>query len=140
MTRDEVLAVVDQRQTALSNRNMDALAALYSESADIRSPLAGSSQGRDAVIKSFNVFLNAFPDVVFKAEDPIVDGDRVAIPTEISGTDKNGILGNPPSGRPFRFPAVLVLTIRDHLIVREERVYDFTGLLIQIGVLKAKPA
>jgi hypothetical protein len=25
-------------------------------------------------------------------------------------------------------------------IVRERRIFDFTGLLVQIGVLKAKPA
>ena len=140
MTRDEVIAVVHQRQAALTARNMDGLGVLYADGAEIRSPLAGSSRGRDAVLKSFRVFLNAFPDVIFNAEEPIVDGDRVAVPTEISGTDTNGILGNPASGRPFRFLAVLVLTIQNHQIVREERVYDFTGLLIQIGVLKAKPA
>ena len=30
--------------------------------------------------------------------------------------------------------------VRDGLIVRDRRIYDFTGLLLQIGILKAKPA
>ena len=32
-----------------------------------------------------------------------------------------------------------MFTLRDGLIVHERRVYDFTGMLIQIGLLKAKP-
>ena len=40
-----------------------------------------------------------------------------------------------------RFPdnAVFVLTIENGRITREHRIYDFTGMLIEIGVLKAKP-
>ena len=36
--------------------------------------------------------------------------------------------------------AVLVYEFRERKIVRETRIYDFTGVLIQIGLLKAKPA
>jgi hypothetical protein len=32
-----------------------------------------------------------------------------------------------------------VFTFRDGLIIEERRIYDFTGLLVQVGVLKAKP-
>lgn len=31
-------------------------------------------------------------------------------------------------------------TLSDRLIQEEQRIYDFTGLLIQVGVLKSKPA
>ena len=31
-------------------------------------------------------------------------------------------------------------TLRNGLIVHEKRIYDFTGFLMEIGVLKAKPA
>ncbi len=30
-------------------------------------------------------------------------------------------------------------TLKDGKVVHERRIYDFTGMLIQIGVLKAKP-
>ena len=33
-----------------------------------------------------------------------------------------------------------LFTLEDGLIVHERRVYDFTGMLVQIGLLKAKPA
>jgi hypothetical protein len=37
-------------------------------------------------------------------------------------------------------PAVFFYQFENGKIVRERRIYDFTGLLVQIGVLKAKPA
>jgi hypothetical protein len=48
-------------------------------------------------------------------------------------------MGVPPTGKPFRVPMVLVNTLKNGQIVHERRIYDFTGLLVQIGVLKAKP-
>jgi hypothetical protein len=33
-----------------------------------------------------------------------------------------------------------VITVADGLIASERRIYDFTGLLVQLGVLRAKPA
>jgi hypothetical protein len=35
---------------------------------------------------------------------------------------------------------VFLFVIKDGKIHHERRVYDFTGLMIQLGVLKAKPA
>jgi hypothetical protein len=49
-------------------------------------------------------------------------------------------MGLPPSGRQFRFRAVFLLRVGDGLVVEEQRIYDFTGLLVQIGALKAKIA
>ena len=34
---------------------------------------------------------------------------------------------------------VWIQKIQDGLIVHERRLYDFSGLLIQLGVLKVKP-
>jgi predicted ester cyclase len=49
-------------------------------------------------------------------------------------------MGLPPTGRHFQFPGVFVFTVENGEIVREQRIYDFTGMLVQIGVLKVKPA
>lgn len=57
----------------------------------------------------------------------------------ISGTNIGGFMGLPPTNKHFSFPAVLIFTLRDGQIARERRIYDFTGFLMEIGVLKAKP-
>jgi hypothetical protein len=49
-------------------------------------------------------------------------------------------MGLPPTDKPFHLPVIILCTVNDEHIAHERRVYDFTGLLVQIGVLKAKPA
>ena len=46
----------------------------------------------------------------------------------------------PPTGKSFRVPAVFLYDLKDGQIARERRIYDFTGVLMQVGLLKAKPA
>ena len=43
-------------------------------------------------------------------------------------------------GRRADYIRVLILDLRDGMIRRERRIYDFTGVLIQLGVLRGKPA
>ena len=58
----------------------------------------------------------------------------------MEGANIGGMMGLPPSGKSFRVPAVFLYELRGNKIARERRIMDFTGLLVQIGVLKAKPA
>jgi predicted ester cyclase len=115
------------------------MGALYAASATLESPLAGMGTGREAVVRASEGFFAAFPDATIVAEPPMVDGDRATIIAEVSGRHIGTFMGLPPSGRAFRFVLVSVLELRDRQIVRERRIYDFTGLLVQVGVLKAKP-
>ena len=140
MTRDDVLAVLERRNDALARRDWATFREVYADDARAHSPLTGSSQGPDAIVQAIQVFFVAFPDIVVVDEPAIVDGDRAVIIGEVSGTHHGGILGLPPSGRAFRFLIAQAFVLRDQRIVEERRVYDFTGLLVQIGVLKAKPA
>jgi hypothetical protein len=49
-------------------------------------------------------------------------------------------MGLPPTGRAFALPMIMLWTLHDRRIVHERRMYDFIGMLVQIGMLKAKPA
>lgn len=140
MSREEILDVVTQWQQAMSTRNLDALAELYAEDAETESPLGGSAKGREAVITVLEAFHDAFPSATWEFGPLLIDGNRVVGEVIISGTQQGPLLGLPPSGRPFRFDAVVISDLADGKIVHERRIYDFTGLLIQLGVLKAKPA
>ena len=42
--------------------------------------------------------------------------------------------------RRFTVEGVLLFEVGGGLIQTERRIYDFTGLLIQLGVLKSRPA
>jgi predicted ester cyclase len=55
------------------------------------------------------------------------------------GTHAGDFFGLPPTGRRVEVQMADVMTVADGLVLEERRIYDFTGMLIQVGVLKAKP-
>ena len=139
MTREEIVDLFGRRDAAMNDQDLEALTMLYAENAVVESPLGGTHQGRDAIRAVFSAVFEAFDDATVTTDDLIIDGDRFVHLLTMSGTDTGGLMGMEPSGRPAHVPMVWVGQVADGLIVRERRVYDFTGLLVQIGVLKAKP-
>ena len=140
MTRDEISALFARRQKAWDRLDAAALAADYTEDATVESPLAGgSASGRDAIERLFATYFAAFPDFKFEHEALFIDGDHVAQLVRASGTDNGGFMGMSPTHRKITFRCGLFHVLSEGAILRERRVYDFTGLLIQVGLLKAKP-
>ncbi len=84
-------------------------------------------------------WFTAFPDAVAQPEELLIDGNRVVLISTSAGTDTGGFLGLAPTGKSFRLPMVFIFALNERQIVHERRIYDFTGLLVQIGMLKAKP-
>ena len=140
MNRDAIVSLLDRRFTALNSRDVAALMTIHDPQGVVDSPLGGHATGVEAIRKVYDAWLASFPDAQFATEPPIVDGDRVAQVATVSGTDSGGFMGLPPTGKRFTMPMVFLCTMRNGLILHERRVYDFTGLMIQLGVLKAKPA
>ena len=140
MNRQQMEAFFARRETALSQRDVAAITAQFADDAIVHSPTAGGSvSGRKAIEDVTRAWFAGFPDVVFLRDLLVIDGDRGVWIGEVHGNDTGGFMGLPPTGKPFRLPMVMVCTLKDGAIVREQRIYDFTGMLIQIGVLKARP-
>ena len=140
MTRDEIADLFRRREQAANAQDADALAALYADDAVVESPLGGTHQGRAAIRDVYDVFFDAFSDATLTTDDLIIDGDHVVQVFTLSGTDTGGLMGMAPSGKPALLPMVAVCRVADGLITHERRIYDFTGMLVQVGVLKARPA
>jgi steroid delta-isomerase-like uncharacterized protein len=140
MTRDEITAMFERRTKAYNDEDAASLAADYADDAVIDSPSGGVHRGPAAAAHVFDAVFIAFDDMEPRTEELLIDGDRVAQVLTLEGTNMGGMMGLPPSGKRFRVPAVFLYELRGDKIVRERRIYDFTGLLVQVGVLKAKPA
>lgn len=141
MTRDEILTVLTRRADAWRRLDVDTLVADYAPDAVIDSPLAGgTTQGLDQIKQVFQTYFVAFPDLGMDIGEILIDGDRAAVQATYTGTDIGGFMGMPPTGRHVTIPMVFLYEFKDGKIVRDRRMYDFTGLLIQVGTLKAKPA
>ncbi len=139
MTREEIVALFEQREAGYDDLDAIALAADYAEDAIVDSPTGGTHQGREAIAAVFSTFFGAFPDVKMRTERLVIDGDYVSQLLTAEGTDLGRFLGIEPTGKSFRLSAAFFYELKGRQIVRERRIYDFTGLLVQIGALKAKP-
>ena len=140
MTRQQMLDFFKHREEAYDDLDAAALAADYAEHAVIQSPTAGTHTGPEAAERTFRAVFSAFLDLTIKVEDRIIDGNSAMTAVSIEGTHIGEFLGLAPTGKRFIMPAAFFYHLENGKIVRERRIYDFTGLLVQIGVLKAKPA
>jgi steroid delta-isomerase-like uncharacterized protein len=141
MTRDEIVAFFDRWQDAFERRDVATLASLYAETCIVESPTAGGTvTGSASVAHVYDAWFRAFPDLMLTDSELLIDGDRVARVATTIGTDTGGFMGIPATGKPFRLPIVFLCTLSGGRITAERRIYDFTGLLVQVGVLRAKPA
>jgi steroid delta-isomerase-like uncharacterized protein len=140
MTRDDITAMFARREAAHEAKDVVSLAADYADDAVVYSPMTGVHQGRAAVRQALEIVFSAFADHKRHQEALLIDGDHIAQVLTLEGTNLGGLMGLPPSGKQFRLPAVFLYELRGTQIVRERRIYDFTGMMVQIGVVKAKPA
>ena len=139
MTRDAIVALMGRRTAAWTARDAAALAAIHAANGVVVSPTGGVLEGRGEIERVYRLWLTAFPDITVEAADMLIDGDRVAQLLRITGTHLGDFFGMPPTNRHVEVEAALLMIARDGAIAEERRVYDFTGLLVQVGVLRAKP-
>jgi steroid delta-isomerase-like uncharacterized protein len=140
MSRDEVMAFCQARVEAWRRRDAAALAAGHAERGTVVSPIYSKVVGREAIEDSYEALFQSFPDWTMDNEPPLIDGNRVAVPFIAKATHAGRFMGLDGTGRKCEIHGVLLMEMADGLIAHERRVYDFTGLLIQLGVLRSKPA
>ena len=140
MTRDQIVNLFDRRLKATNEHDVESLADLYAPDAVVESPLGGTLQGRAAIESVAAAFFTGLGDVKITQDELIIEDNRVVQVVTVSGTDTGGFMGMSPTGKPALLPMVVVCRVKNGLITHERRIYDFTGMLVQIGVLKAKPA
>ena len=140
MTREEIVEFFARRNQAWVAHDVGALARTHAADGLVRSPMFGELNGREAIAASYASLFRMFPDWTFLSESLLIDGDHSAQSFRASATHSSDFMGLPASGRRFRIDGVRLHTLKDGLIQEEHRIYDFTGLLIQVGVLKSKPA
>ena len=139
MTRDEIVALVKRREAAWTARDPGALAATHAENGTVISPFGGVQEGRTEIDRIYRLWFSAFPDIVLHHDNLLIDGDRAALIGRMSATHAGDFFGLAPSGRQFEAQIAFVLTFAGGFVLEERRIYDFTGLLVQVGVLRAKP-
>jgi len=140
MTREEISEFFAKRDAAWQRHDSAALVADHTENGEVESPLWGKIKGHNAIQNSYADFFSSFPDAQYFTEHLLIDGNRVVQFTEMTGTQKGDFCGLAPTGKQFRMRCAFLFSFADDRIAHEFRIYDFTGILVQLGVLTAKPA
>ncbi len=140
MKKGDNEAAVERWLEGWNRRDPAALASCYSQDSIFVTMLAGKLQGRAAIESLYRSWFSAFPEMVFEVENRLCDGNRVAIFWSQRGKHMGEFCGLAGTGRNFLLQGVFLMTFQNGMIVSTKSIYDFTGLLVQLGVLKAKPA
>ncbi|MEX1130253.1 MAG: ester cyclase [Vicinamibacterales bacterium] len=136
----DIPTLLKRQDEAWKRRDPVALAAGYAEDAVVRSPMFPRAEGRSAIEQSFVSLFRIFPDWEVTLEEPCLNGNRAMQAGKVRATQKGEFMGIQGLGKRIEFDCVLIFDVQNGLITRERRIYDFTGMLIQLGVLRGKPA
>ena len=134
MTTEEITALFAGHAEAFARRDSAALVAHFADNCVLESPSYGTITGRAGIERVYRQFFASMPDISIDVGTILVAGDQVVMTSTISGTDTGGFLGQAPTGKQFRFLFVTFFTLDDDgKIVRERRVYDAGGLMLQLA-------
>jgi uncharacterized protein (TIGR02246 family) len=140
MTREDIAAIFNRREAAWARRDAAALAADHVTDGVVVSPTGGVLEGRNQIERIYRVWFTAFPDLTVTTEDLLIDNDRAALLARLAGTHAGEFFGMAPTHRHIEVACAFIYRFQGGLIAHERRILDFTGLLVQVGVLRAKPA
>ena len=141
MTSDEIRAFVERYIDLWEREDVPALVHCYADDCVVNSPMFQTIQGRVAIDASFRKLFLAFGDYAIELDDLVIDRgpeERVVFLYTAQATHRGEIFGVPGTGRRVESTFVFFLRFENGLIAAERRLYDFTGVLIQLGVLKAR--
>jgi sigma-B regulation protein RsbU (phosphoserine phosphatase) len=85
--------------------------------------------GLEAIRQWWERIFALFPDWTVSISDVLVDGDRVAFFGSAAATDRDGWFGQAPTGERFDYRSIIIIDLVDGKIVRDERIYDLSGVL-----------
>jgi C-1 hydroxylase len=138
MDAEAVRAVIDRFMQAWKQRDPAALASFHAIDGVVESPMYATRCGRPSIEDAYRAFLTSFPDATQTVEALVVEPPYAALFTTVTATHMNEFFGLPGTGRHIEFRNCQLIEMREGLMLRVRRVYDFTGLLVQVGVLRTK--
>ena len=92
-----------------------------------------NAKGFEGIKQFITIYRNAFPDLEFKIDDQIAEGDKVVMHYTITGTHKGEFLGIPATGKSIKITGIAIHRIVNGRIVEIWANWDALGLMQQLG-------
>jgi len=92
-----------------------------------------TSKGREEFINQVIGFGKLIPDLAWNIKEVLVDGDRIIVRSEASGTPVGNFFGVPPSGKSFKVIAIDIHTVKDGKLAKAYHVEDWASAIRQLS-------
>jgi steroid delta-isomerase-like uncharacterized protein len=140
MTREDLQNIAERYVEVWKRHDAPGVALFHAPDSVAESPMYATLKGRKAIEFAALAFVTSFPDLMFEVDSFIIDPPQVAMFLSANATHMNDFFGLPGTNRHIDFRVAWLIRLNaEGLIEYERRVYDFTGVLLQLGVLRAKP-
>lgn len=96
---------------------------------------SGPIHGAEGFKQFVTTYRTAFPDIHFRIEDQIAEGDVVATRWTGTGTHRGLLMGMPPSGKRVSITGITITRYASGKAAEGWGNYDTLGMLQQIGAL-----
>ena len=140
MTRREIERILEEHREGFARRDASALAALHLPDGTFESPAAGVVRGREKIEGVYRYWFAAFPDLVLSWTSQVIEGDRAMFFWTLTGTHRGSFFGLEGSGAKVSTSGAAEFRFAEGGIASVRHVFDFTGVLVAAGVLRARPA
>lgn len=139
MSVEKNLSLLDNMLASYNARDWDRFRELFAESALMHEPGMEPYRGREAILKSYQGMLSAFPDANMEKTHAFGQLDWACAMITAKGTNKGSLPGSdgqstPPTNRTIKVELVTLTKIRDGKIIECHEVFDRLGMLSQLGL------
>jgi steroid delta-isomerase-like uncharacterized protein len=114
--------------------HVDAIDELLTDDFVEHTPAPGQATDRQGAKDFIGQMLQAFPDLEFKIETQIAEGDTVAAVTTMTGTQQAEFMGIPATGRSVSVQVMDTARVRNGKFYDHWGLVDTPGLMTQLGV------
>ncbi|MDE3091869.1 MAG: ester cyclase [Chloroflexota bacterium] len=133
MSTEQNKQIADRLPAEISKGNL----AVFDEVVDPKAVDHALPPGMPPTVEStkqfFAAFRAAFPDLKYKVEDTITEGDYVVQRTTGTATMKGAFQGMPPSGKSATWSEIHIVRFANGKVVEHWANVDQMGMLTQLG-------
>jgi steroid delta-isomerase-like uncharacterized protein len=98
-------------------------------------PFPGQAPGRAGLVESIERLRTAFPDLIWRIEEMVAEGERVASLNSWSGTHRGEFLGIAPTGKWVSISCMIFDTYEDGKLKKSRLMMNVLSLLQQLGAM-----
>lgn len=139
MSLDNKVIIQCLYEEAWNNRRFELLDLLLSPSHALHGPpaVSGAAVGPEVYKQVMLLYTSAYPDLCFRIEEMIAEGEKVACYWTMTGTHRGDFLGIPATGKKVSLDGITIHHVTDGKIMDTFVGMDNWSLMHQLGVAPA---